>query len=160
MPSKLWEIFNRVITFNRVPALVFFFLEGVVEEVKILCVFHRIQLPFVRIRTVFPNCLGLQNVYHVCGAAIIRFYTANDTTWVYYIEVDVWEEALKNHLKLMLEEERVVEFLDVGFLLGKINSYTFESFFFFFVAPYRDLLGDFHPRSKHSRSYQWTLFPG
>ena len=30
----------------------------------------------------------------------------------------------------MLEEERVVEFLDVGFLLGKINSYTFESFFF------------------------------
>lgn len=33
----------------------------------------------------------------------------------------------------MLEEERVVEFLDVGFLLGKINSYTFESFFFFFL---------------------------
>ena len=59
------------------------------EEVKILCVFHCIQLLIVRIGTVSPNCLGSQKVDHVWGAGIIRFYPANDNTQVYYTEVDV-----------------------------------------------------------------------
>lgn len=72
---------------------VFFLLEGWWKTLKLhVCPTAsnlRLLGHLMKQNTVSPNWGGSQKAHHIWGAGVISFHPVNDTTRVYYTEVDI-----------------------------------------------------------------------